>query len=365
MGYDLDEFIGRQPPVVLVSVTPFGLEGRHADWAGSDLIVQAMSGMIGLFGYRGERPARFMPAQAEQMTGLAAALAALVGWIGSLATGRGDVVDIAMDHVCSMVTFQMSNASLYHQFGFTRGRAERTGPLPTGLYQARGGASDGGGSAKGYYIEHLAREMKLPLVRLHEGAGGSVKTNASRHSGRALAGHPLSPHADLLGTVPVVAGAMGACAGIVAARVAATHFSVMVRDAAFLFAGGPPVVERAIGRRPSKEELGGWRVHAYSGVVDNVANDEQDCLRQIRTFLSYLPSNVWELPERTEPTDDPDRRDESLLSMVPRDRRVTLNAKKLIAARLDRRGGPVRIAPRHIEGLNQPNRGGASAESPR
>ena len=199
----------------------------------------------------------------------------------------------------------------------------------------RGGASDGGGSAKGYYIEHLAREMKLPLVRLHEGAGGSVKTNSSRHSQRSLSGRPPSPHADLLGTVPVVAAAMGACAGIVAARVAATHFSVMLRDTAFLFAGGPPVVERAIGRRPTKEELGGWRVHAYSGIVDNIATDEEDALRQIRNFLSYLPSNVWELTPRATPTDEPNRRDESLLSIIPRNRRATFDPKKLINAVVD------------------------------
>ncbi len=199
----------------------------------------------------------------------------------------------------------------------------------------RGGASDGGGSAKGYYIEHLARDMRLPLVRLHEGAGGSVKTNSSRHSQRSMSGRAPSPHADLLGTVPVVAAAMGACAGIVAARVAETHFSVMLRDTAFLFAGGPPVVERAIGSRPSKEELGGWKVHAYSGIVDNVAVDEADAMRQLRTFLSYLPSNVWELPPRVTPTDDPNRRDESLLSIIPRNRRQTFNPKKLIGAVVD------------------------------
>ncbi|HJM89053.1 MAG TPA: carboxyl transferase domain-containing protein [Dehalococcoidia bacterium] len=199
----------------------------------------------------------------------------------------------------------------------------------------RGGASDGGGSAKGYYIEHQARQLKVPLVRLHEGAGGSVKTNTSRHAGRALAGSPVSPHADLLGTVPVVAGAMGACAGIVAARVAASHFSVMVRDASFLFAGGPPVVERAIGHAPSKEELGGWRVHAFSGLVDNVAEDEADCLRQIAAFLGYLPPNVWELPPRAEPADAPDGRTEELLSIIPRDRRRTFRPDQLITAIVD------------------------------
>jgi len=133
-----------------------------------------------------------------------------------------------------------------------------------------------------------------------------------------------------MGTVPVVAAAMGACAGIVAARVAETHFSVMVKDASFLFAGGPPVVERAIGRPVSKEELGGWRVHAYSGIVDNVAESEADALQQLRRFLSYMPLNVWEQAPRVEPQDDPGRQDEALLSFIPRDRRRAFNPKKMI-----------------------------------
>ena len=195
----------------------------------------------------------------------------------------------------------------------------------------RGGASDGGGSAKGYYLEHLARRMRLPLVRLHEGAGGSVRTNRSRHSGNAIAGAPVSPHADVLGSVPVVAAAIGACAGIVAARVAEAHFSVMARDTAFLFAGGPPVVERALGRPVSKEELGGWQVHTRSGLVDNLAEDEAGCLSQIRSFLSYFPTNAWQLPPHVESTDDPDRRDDDLLSLMPRDRRRPFNPAKLIA----------------------------------
>lgn len=208
----------------------------------------------------------------------------------------------------------------------------------------RGGAADGGGSAKSYYADHLARQLRIPLVRLHEGAGGSVRTNVTSHSHKPLGGLPPSPNADLLGMVPVAAGAMGACAGIVAARVAQTHFSVMVKDAAFLFAGGPPVVERAIGRRPSKEELGGWKVHAYSGLVDNVANDEADCLDQLRRFLSYLPQNVWQAPPRAESGDPVDRCDEDLLSLIPRDRRRSFNPRKLIEGVVDH-GSFFEIAP--------------------
>jgi acetyl-CoA carboxylase carboxyltransferase component len=174
-------------------------------------------------------------------------------------------------------------------------------------------------------------------VRLIEGAGGSVRTNARNHAGRAIGGAALSPYVDLLGTVPVVSAAMGSVAGLPAARMAFAHFSIMVKDQAVVFAGGPPVVERALGVNVTKEELGGVQVHAYkSGLVDNVAEDEEDCLAQIRAFLSYLPTNVWEQPRRCPTSDPPDRREEALLSLIPRNRRRPYDARKLVRHVVDR-----------------------------
>ncbi len=69
----------------------------------------------------------------------------------------------------------------------------------------------------------------------------------------------------------------------------------MTQDTARVLTGGPALVERATGKKLTKEELGGAKVHPRSGVVDNVAADEDDALRQIRAFLSYLPSSVYEL----------------------------------------------------------------------
>jgi acetyl-CoA carboxylase carboxyltransferase component len=201
----------------------------------------------------------------------------------------------------------------------------------------RGGASDGGGSAKMSYIEQLAYQERVPLVRLVEGAGGSVRTNVANHSGRAMSGGGGARWVDLLGMVPVVSAAMGSVAGLPAARMAQAHFSIMLRDNAVIFAGGPPVVERALGITVTKEQLGDYRIHAYkSGLVDNVAADEADCLRQIKQFLSYLPANVWEAPPRCEPCDDPERRDEALLSLIPRERRRVYDARRLVRCVVDR-----------------------------
>ena len=83
-----------------------------------------------------------------------------------------------------------------------------------------------------------------------------------------------------MGEVPVVAGCMGSVAGIGAARVAASHFSVMVRGTSQLFVAGPPVVKWGVGEDLNKEELGGAEIHAHmSGAVDNEAESEDDALR--------------------------------------------------------------------------------------
>jgi acetyl-CoA carboxylase carboxyltransferase component len=134
-----------------------------------------------------------------------------------------------------------------------------------------------------------------------------------------------------------VAAALGPVAGMGAARVAASHFSVMVRETSQLFVAGPPVVARAFGQEVGKEELGGSRIHAReSGAVDNEVGSEEEAFEQIHRFLSYLPTSVWEVPPRVEAEDDPDRREEALLSIVPRDRRKVYEMRKILALVLDR-----------------------------
>ena len=110
---------------------------------------------------------------------------------------------------------------------------------------------------------------------------------------------------------------------------AATHFLCMVKGTA-IFPGGPPVAKRSLGEDVSKEELGGTGVHAHgSGVADNEAEDEEDCFRQIARFLSYLPSNVWEMPPREETNDPAERRDAELISFIPRERKRPYNVRQL------------------------------------
>jgi acetyl-CoA carboxylase carboxyltransferase component len=139
----------------------------------------------------------------------------------------------------------------------------------------------------------------------------------------------------VLALVPVASAAMGAVAGLPAARLVASHFSVMTRSSQVLI-GGPALVERALGESLSKEELGGPKVHARSGVVDNVVEDEAAACDAIQRFLSYLPTNVFELPPRIESDDDPERCEEELLGIVPRERRKVFDSRRLVTLVLDR-----------------------------
>jgi acetyl-CoA carboxylase carboxyltransferase component len=207
-------------------------------------------------------------------------------------------------------------------------------------FTIRGGAYSPASLKKTQYADGLAIRRRVPLVRLIEGGGASV---SGAYGSRGRSGYDLTapPPMNLLAmealaTVPVVCAALGPCAGFPAARLAASHFSVMTRDTAVVLTGGPELVERATGRRLSKEELGGWKVHTKSGVVDNVATDEEDALRQIRSFLSYLPASVYETPPRRPCDDPPERCEEALLSIVPRERRKPYKVRRVIEWVVDR-----------------------------
>ncbi|MEM6622177.1 MAG: carboxyl transferase domain-containing protein [Pseudomonadota bacterium] len=203
-------------------------------------------------------------------------------------------------------------------------------------FTMKGGSPSAAGYRKSRYTEDLALQYRCPLIRLHEGAGGSVGG-----TGKASLPAPVfEPHrfisvARCMATVPVASGAMGAVAGMPAGRLVASHFSAMAAATAQILTAGPAVVERAMGEKKTKEELGGAQIHTKNGTVDNAAADEAEVFAQIRRFLSYLPSNIWELAPRADEDDPVDREEEALLDIVPRDRRRAFDMRRLLGLVLD------------------------------
>jgi acetyl-CoA carboxylase carboxyltransferase component len=205
-------------------------------------------------------------------------------------------------------------------------------------FTQRGGSPSPAGLRKSVFAEEMACRYRVPLVRFLQGGGGSVAGTAGK--GRAGLGDPVfAPHrfvsvAQAMATAPVASAALGAVAGLPAARLVASHYAVMTRSAQVMVAG-PAVVERATGEALDKDALGGAAIHARSGVVDAVVDDEPDAFDAIRRFLSYLPTNVWELPPRGPRDDDRERSEDALLEIVPRNRRRVYDMRKLVGHVVD------------------------------
>ena len=205
-------------------------------------------------------------------------------------------------------------------------------------FTVRGGAADAKVGDKSGYGEQYALEMRMPLVRLIDGSGGggSVKTLEMVGHSYVPALHGFETTMKLMGQVPVVCACMGSVAGLGAVRTTISHFSLMIKETSQLFVAGPPVVERGFGKPVGKNELGGSHIHAHgSGAVDNEVETEQEAFDSIRDFLSYLPQNVWQAPPRIKAIDPADRRDESLLSVIPRDRRQMYQIREVINSVVD------------------------------
>ena len=205
-----------------------------------------------------------------------------------------------------------------------------------GDFTIRGGSADGGVADKSGWAVKEAYTNRLPFIRLLDATGGSVRTFETM--GRTyLPANDRVLDTELLHMVPCVSAVMGSVAGLPAVHAAMCHFNVMVKGTSQLFVAGPPVVKAGLSIDITKEELGNEDIQVRtSGVVANLAETEVDALAQIRRFLAYLPSSVWDLAPRIEPTDDPERRDEALLSVVPQNRQRVYDPRKILEMVVDR-----------------------------
>ena len=207
-------------------------------------------------------------------------------------------------------------------------------------FTVRGGSADAAIHEKPLMAERMAAEFRLPIVRIIEGSGGGGSVKTIETKGRANlpggVGTSLGFHYTTanMAVVPIVALGLGSVAGLGAARLAASHYSVMTKSSA-MFVAGPPVVAR-LGQNLSKQELGGWEIQTRSGAVDHAVGTEEEAFACARRFLSYLPSSVHELPQKLARDDDPDRRDESLMQVIPKDRRKVYKVRPIIEALVDR-----------------------------
>lgn len=204
-------------------------------------------------------------------------------------------------------------------------------------FTVRGGSADASIGEKRDASEGMALEMRIPHVRLVDGMGGGGSVKVIEQNGYVKTNWApgWEDVVDQLAVAPSVSLALGSVAGIGAARVTTAHYSVIVRDTAQMMIAGPALVSWASLGDVTKEELGHADIHTRNGAIDDAADSEAEAFEMAKRFLSYLPTSVDELPPRTEPTDDTSRREESLISIVPRDPKKVYKMRTIIESVAD------------------------------
>ena len=179
----------------------------------------------------------------------------------------------------------------------------------------------------------LALKTGAPVIGLNDGAGARIQEGVVS---LASYGGIFWRNVQSSGVVPQISVVLGPCAGGAVYSPAMTDFIFMVRETSHMFITGPDVVKTVTGEDVTLEELGGAMSHASkSGVASFVSADEQSCLADVRYLLSFLPQNNLGQPPRSEPTDDPARRCESLRSILPATANMPYDMKKVIAEVVD------------------------------
>ncbi len=182
-------------------------------------------------------------------------------------------------------------------------------------------------------VMDLAESVGAPFIGLNDGAGARIQEGVVS---LASYGGIFYRNVRASGVIPQISVVLGPCAGGAVYSPAMTDFIFMVKDTSYMFITGPDVVKAATGEDVTQQELGGAMTHATkSGVSHFVFDDEQTCLEQVRYLLSFLPSNNLEDAPYFEPEDDPQRRCDGILDLIPDAPNKPYDMKKVIAEVVD------------------------------
>jgi len=196
------------------------------------------------------------------------------------------------------------------------------------------GSMGGVGEHKTARMRELAQRQRIPMIWLLDSAGARIQQSSG--STFAQAGALFREQVTLSGVVPQVAAMLGHCAAGTAYIPALADFIPMVKGTSSMALAGRHLVKAATKEDVTEEEMGGSAVHTkVSGVADLEVADDAECLRIVRTYLSYFPSNNRE-PPPVRPTEDPvDRRCEELYDIVPTAPRRAYDMYRVINAIVD------------------------------
>ena len=182
-------------------------------------------------------------------------------------------------------------------------------------------------------VQQMAMKMGAPIIGINDSGGARIQEGVDALSGF---GRIFMSNTSASGVIPQISVIMGPCAGGAVYSPALTDFIFMVKKTSNMFITGPAVIKSVTAEEVTSEELGGAMTHnSISGVAHFIAEDEDDCINQIKYLLEFLPSNNMEEAPLVETGDDPQRQDESLNSIIPDSSNMPYDMLDIIKSSVD------------------------------
>ncbi len=197
----------------------------------------------------------------------------------------------------------------------------------------QGGAIPPWGLKRGIRLAEIGWENKLPSIQLIESAGADLPNQSEIFvPGGGAFRHTTQRSAARIPTISLV---FGSCTAGGAYIPGVSDYTVMVKDQAYMYLAGPPLVKMATGEVIDDETLGGADMHArISGVNDYLANDERECLRIGRDLIARI-GHKRQGPAPTGPGDAPIHDPQELLGIASADLKIPFDCREVIARVVD------------------------------
>jgi acetyl-CoA carboxylase carboxyltransferase component len=184
------------------------------------------------------------------------------------------------------------------------------------------------------HVKEVANRRGLPFVFLGESSGARMPDRMGA-AGRAMLGQDPTEYQRFRQT-PWASALLGRCYGSSTWYACMSDF-VAMRKGATMAVASPRVTELAINQPVDEEELGGWKLHAETtGLVDVAVDSDAEAIAALRRFLSYLPSHQNEPPPPAEVPPGSDGGCAAILDLVPEERSRVYDVRKVAAAIVDR-----------------------------
>lgn len=174
-------------------------------------------------------------------------------------------------------------------------------------------------------LVQMAGQQRMPVIGLLDCVGSrlSMKAGASGLNGL---GRLIKNYSLYSGIIPRINLVLGPCTGPMALVAVLSDFLIMNRKTGFLWLGGD------IG----SGEAGSGEFHMrVAGHCDLLADSDQEAIKEARRLLEFLPQSCWHEVPRKDPDDDPDRREEALLDVMPDDPRFTYDIHEILELVVD------------------------------